>query len=483
MFNIADNRTLLDNCISQYDQYWRIYTKMYCAYLGVDLDEENGLSMGEGIYDDLAFNDADNGNYDHSYVNDRYTHHLKTNYIKKFVDEETAFSTSIPIAYKSKTGNDKVIDAVNYAMSHWSVSNDSDLCKNMLIHSASYELLFTNKDTEVCPRIIAPRHGYMYSDQDGEPIFFLHIFKSGFDIARYIDIYTDSEIIHCTENFQEVPGEPRQVHLFGRVPVSECCNSGDGWLNSIYNNIIGLQNSLQKNGNAIAEEVTEFRNAYMEFINCRLDPKDLTEMKKKGIINVVSSGTAPASVSWVTKNINDAFLTNNLAWTENKIYELGNHINNNKTTGSNVSSIAMKAKLISVLQKCKQNNHSIEDCIRNRLKLVLAYSNKMNNTNYDYKDVEIIFTMNVPSDDLQNANIINLLGDKIPADIALSLMSFIQNPQLAVQQAKEQNAANSIGNGLLNPSVDNTAVKIATDSSMMAKDSAMSSKEIAIATK
>lgn len=453
-FNIDTNRKLLGNCISQFQQYWRIYTKMYAAYLGIDLDKANGLSMtGTGLYDDLMFNDTDNGNYDHSYINDRYTHNIKTNYIKKFVDEEVAFSTSLPIGYQSKSGDNDIIDKINYEIAHWSASCDSDLCRNMLIHSECYELYYVNSNAEFCSKIISPRHGYAYTDQFGNVVFFLHIYKQGFDIEQYVDIYTANEIIHCNINFEEVA--PRQTHIFGQVPVAICTNSEDGWTNSIYNNIIGLQSSLQEGMNETSEELSEFRNAYMAFYNCQLEEGDLKKMKKEGILKFRGEGKA----EWLTKNINDGFLVNNLNMLQDKIYELGNHVNNNEKQGSNVSSIAMKAKLIDILQKCKLNNQALENAIRTRIKLLLTYVNKMENKNYDYKDVNIVFTMNLPNDDLQAANICNLMQDKLPLETQLALFSFIQNPDLVAQQVREKQEQNTVGTNLL----DQARAKAQTD--------------------
>jgi hypothetical protein len=66
--------------------------------------------------------------------------------------------------------------------------------------------------------------------------------------------------------------------------------------------------------------------------------------------------------------------------------------------------------------------------------MYLALKNKY----YDYKDIKLKFTPNIPQDDVSAAQIIQQLGDKLPLDVALSLLSFIENPQATAKKAKEE---------------------------------------------
>ena len=62
----------------------------------------------------------------------------------------------------------------------------------------------------------------------------------------------------------------------------------------------------------------------------------------------------------------------------------------------------------------------------------------MQGKNYDFRDVKIKFTPNIPQDDLMIAQIISQLGDKLSTETALSLLSFIENPSLEVQKLKNE---------------------------------------------
>lgn len=460
IFDIDSNRQLLSDCYGRYTQFWRVYTNMYVAYLGMD---KALINANLGLYNDIIFSDVDAGNYNRSCLQDRYEHHIKTNYLKKFIDEETAFSVSIPVTYKSRSGDDDIIDTINTSLAHWSASTDSNLCKNMLIHSVAYELYYIDCDGEFCSRVISPRHAYAYTDSFCNVKLFMHIYRKGFELTQFVDIYTDSEIIHCDEQFNEVA--PRQQHFFGQVPVAVATYTDDGWTDSLYNSIEGLQSSLERISNDMSEEIQEFRNAYMIAKNTQIDPDKADEMKKMGIINVRGDN---ADVSFLTKDINDTFLTNQQTFLMERIYELTNHVSNGEKTPSNTSSVAMKAKLIDTIQKVTLNQNGLLDAIKTRIKLLFVYLNFTEGTNYDWKDVEIIFTQNLPNDDLQAANICSLMQDKIPLETQLSLFSFIQNPQLSAKQAMEQQEQATVGSNLLdqarnNPNVDATTNNDAND--------------------
>jgi len=85
--------------------------------------------------------------------------------------------------------------------------------------------------------------------------------------------------------------------------------------------------------------------------------------------------------------------------------------------------------------------------------MLFIYLNSLKGASYDYRDIKVKFTPAIPSDDLTNSTIVTALGDRISTETALSLFSFVDNPQNEVKKAKAEKKANSIGAGLLNPAI------------------------------
>ena len=447
MFDLTDNKELLNKVFSEFQLEWHVYQRMYWYYMGITKNHNLGCfdtatTISDGFFSDFTnmdddFNSSSTGL---DTINDRSKHKTDTNYIKKFVKEEVSYSVGNDINYISHSGNEEIVNVIKYNTAHWAEDHDAKLLKNMLMYSIAYELYYTDKDAKFCSKIISPRHGIAFTDDYGNIKFFLHIFREKLDPKMYIDIYTDTEIIHCNETFEEIS---RQFHPFGIVPVSIAQLSEEGWLDTIYHDIKGLQDAYEKNLSDLSQEISEFRNAYLVLNNVDIKDDDVAEMKKKGILKVRGSD---GSTQWLVKNINDNFVQNTLTTIEDKIYQITSHINTNEKMQSNTSSLALRARLIGIEERCKLNNKALTNCIKNRLKMMFSYLNNLKSTNYDYLDIKLKYTPNIPSDDLVNSQIISTMGDRLSLETGLSLLGFIDNPANEVKKVLEERKANIINN-------------------------------------
>jgi len=447
IFDVDENRELLVKVFANFQRSYHVNMKMYLYYMGIT----NGANIDastSGSYDDIIINEYNldaEGTGSYNFVNDRYNKKISTNFIKKFIKEEVSYSVGNDITYTSHNGDEKIIELLRLSTAHWKADHDANLAKNMLIYSNSYELYYIDKDAQFCSRVISPRHGICCTDHCDNVMFFLHIFRQPYDTKMYIDIYTESEIIHTDELFNEIG---RTSHPFGCVPVGMANVSEEGWLDSLYNDIHSLQDAYSTNLSDISSEITEFRNAYLVLNNLALQDSDLADMKKLGVMQTKGKD---GSAKWLIKTINDTFIQNTLHTLEDKMYHLSCHINSNEKMSSNTSSVALRARLISLEEKCKLNQKALANCVRTRLQMLFAYTNSLKSTNYDYRDIKIKFTPAIPQDDLQNAQVVTQLGDRISTETALSLFSFVDNPLNEISRMKKEQQVNSIGNALLNP--------------------------------
>ncbi len=264
-------------------------------------------------------------------------------------------------------------------------------------------------------------------------LFFMHTYKLKFDDKTYIDVYTDKEILHFNDKFEKI-NKPTK-HIFGTVPVALCQLSEEGKDDTLYKDLKGLQDAYETNLSDISNEISDFRNAYMVLTGVSIDEKDIPKMKKLGVMQIKDkNGTA----AWLIKNINDTFIQNTLNTLEDKMYQLSSHINHNEKMQSNLSSLALRARLIALEEKCKLNQKSIADCIKNRLKFLFIYLKVIKNKNYDFRDIKSKFTPNIPQDDLMTAQVISQLGDKLSTETGLSLLSFIENPKNELNKLKDE---------------------------------------------
>ncbi|WP_423739132.1 phage portal protein [Clostridium sporogenes] len=401
---------LLKKAYEEYQNNLATYTKMYEYYKG-NTDAIKNYQL----------------------VTERSNNKINTNFIKKFILEEVSYSVGNDITYISKSGNENIVNDIDYYIDHWSEGHDSNLAKNMLIYSLAYELYYVDKEGQFCSKVIPPTQGYAAIDDFGNVSFFMHSYKLKFDDITYIDVYTDKEILHFNDKFEEINKSTK--HIFSNVSLGLAKLSEEGKDNTLYKDLKGLQDAYETNLSDISNEISDFRNAYMVLTGVAIDEEDIPKMKKLGVMQIKDkNGTA----AWLIKNINDTFIQNTLNTMEDKMYKLSSHINHNEKMQSNTSSLALRARLIALEEKCKLNQKSIADCIKTRLKFLFIYLQVIKNINYDYRDIKIKFTPNIPQDDLMVSQIISQLGDKLSTETGLAQLSFIENPKNELEKIKEE---------------------------------------------
>lgn len=389
---------LIKKAYGKYSASRKEYEKMYEYYKG-NTDAMNGYKL----------------------VTERSNLKINTNYIKKFIKEEVSYTIGNPITYESRTKNDNVIKDIEYYTAHWDELHDSDLMKYLLIFTQVYELYYINSNAEFCSKIIKPTEGLACCDEStGEVLFFIHEYKKNLELC--IDVYTQDKIYHYNRLFTEVK-EPTP-HVFGEVPITIGKLTLEEKDDSLYKDIKGLQDAFETNLSDIGNEISDFRNAYLKFTGCTIDEKLLPEMKKLGILQVKDG---KADINWLIKNINDTFIQNTLDRYEDTMYQISCHINHNERMQSNLSGIALRSRLIALENKCTLEIKSHRNMVKSRLRFLFKYLN-IKNKNYDYKDIKIIYTPNIPQDDLSTAQMLSQVPEGvISKDTARGLFSFINN--------------------------------------------------------
>ena len=411
-----DNPEHLKLVKKAYGSYWifkNIYEKMYRYYKG-DTDAIRK----------------------YLFVTERSNLKINLNYIKKFIKEEVAYTLGNDITYESRTDNENIVSDIEYHTAHWNELHDSDLMKYLDLFTKVYELYYIDDNVDFCSKIIKPTEGYAYYDESSKKIlFFIHAFKNDFDTTNsYIDVYTANKIYHFDGKFNEIL--PPTPNIFDEVPVSIGELTEEGYDDSLYKDVKGLQDAFETNLSDIGNEISDFRNAYLLFKNSQVDEKDIPDMKKLGILQLPGD---KAEASWLIKNINDTFIQNTLDRYEDTMYQLACHINHNESLQSNLSGVALRSRLIVLENKCSLLIKSHKNIVKNRLRFLFKYLYLKKNKNYDYKDVKALYTPNIPTDDLSTAQMLSQVPEGIISkDTARGLFSFINNKVAEAEKVKKE---------------------------------------------
>jgi len=264
----------------------------------------------------------------------------------------------------------------------------------------------------------------------------LHTFTKKFDTTKYLDVYTANEILHyelgSNSNKSSLDLVGSHEHIFGRVPVTVCPANNEKI--SGFQDVISLFDAYNALNSDLVNEIADHRNAYLVIENAKIEEEDLLKMKTMGIIQVPSGG----KVSWLTKEINDSFVKNELDNIERKIYDMMDEVNFNESWASNTSSLALRNKLLNLENRVAMREAFMEKVIKQRLKNLFVYLLKKEGKFYDYRDVAVKFTRNLPTDMVGLADVIVKIKDICSQETLLSLLPFVESPKIEIDKYKAE---------------------------------------------
>lgn len=381
----------------------------------------------------------------------------RANFIQKLVDEEASYSFGNKITYTSKDNNREVINDIDYVLSGYKADYDINLGIELIKYGVCYEINY-RKNGKFKSKTVTPLNGYMFLDEDDDPVCFLHIYKKKFDTKEYIDIYTNSNIYHFDSNFNEI-SKPTQ-HFFGIVPVGVGMIGGNSYNNdrgyiegdkTIYRTIKTLQDAFETNLGDSASEVSDIRNAILKVFNIALEDEldeegNPTGKKKEPILrnNIImylnGEGESKPNAEWLIKNINDAFIRNTRNDIKDLMYVLTSHIDSNEKLQSNLSGVALRSRLQSLESKCSNNAKAFENILRTRLQCMFNYLAMTQGKKYDVNLIEIKFTPHVPVDEDRIADrIAKISHDVVSNETKRSWLASVSNPDLEQLKIDEEN--------------------------------------------
>ncbi len=233
------------------------------------------------------------------------------------------------------------------------------------------------------------------------------------------------------------------------MPITVCPANSEK--KSGFQDIISLFDAYNALNSDLVNEIADHRNAYLVVENAKLEEEDLGNMKKMGIIQVPNG----AKVYWLTKDINDSFVKNELDNIERKIYDLMDEVNFNENWASNTSSLALRNKLLNLENRVSMREAIMEKVIRQRLKNLFIFLSKKEGKVYDYRDIAVKFTRNLPTDLTGLADVITKIQTICSQETLLSLLPFVENPKLELNKFKnEQEQVNSNESNIDSTNID-----------------------------
>jgi len=153
--------------------------------------------------------------------------------------------------------------------------------------------------------------------------------------------------------------------------------------------------------------------------------EDIDEMKQKKVIMVDGDG----DVSWILKEINDKAMQNHNETLRNDIHIFSKTPNlTDESFAQNLSGVAIEFKLWPLEQTAAQKERKFKKGLQRRIELICNFLRKKGK-DYEWRDVAITFSRNMPQNTKELSEMIEKLTGLISERTALSILPFIDNVQ------------------------------------------------------
>ena len=319
---------------------------------------------------------------------------------------------------------------------------NSELAKNASIYGVAYEMLYLSEEDKMIRfKSLNPKEVI--------PIFDKTVEQNLLAVIRYYEdydyvedkTYTIVEVIdaNMVRRYKLDTGLSlleEYSHYFSMVPVAIFKNneeeSGD------FEQIITLIDAYDKMESDTLNDFEYFVDAYLALYGYNADSEDVAKMKEDRVL-LLDEGT---SAEWLIKQINDAYVENMKNRLDKDIHKFAKCPNmSDQEFASNASGIAIKFKLLGTENLISIKERKFKRGLQQRFEL-MSMINSVLREGFDWRAIDIIFTRNIPSNDIDIANMVNTLKDIVSEETLLAQIPFVDDVQAELERVKAEREEN-----------------------------------------
>lgn len=365
-------------------------------------------------------------------------HKVNVNWSGKIIDTKLAFFLGgDAIKYVSRLEEDELLNHINYDFPIWEEKHNVDLHKICSIYGKAYEMVTINEDGNFESFAFSPLEMSVLLDgtKNNNVVMAVRQYKKQFDDNIYVDVITDREIINYINDKDNLIEVSRKNHIFSKCPILFYQNNSEqmGDFEKVLDLIDEYDYIVSKN----IDELAYLADAYFIIEGSQsTTEEELLKMRNNRIILTAQNSKA----YFATKDLNGNFREKVLEGLENDIICHSNIVILSTTDlSSNISGVALRAKLYELENAVSMNEINLKALIYKRLKFYCEYLKIKTNKDYDYKNIIIQFSRNLPSNIKEMADIVQILKGTVSTKTLISQLPFVNDVDLEIKRVLEEN--------------------------------------------
>lgn len=361
------------------------------------------------------------------------------NYCKVIVDFYNTYLLGRPVQYKS--ANSDLLDLVKEAM-EYNDAHETDMQNNQNanIFGAAAEQCYIDSDGE-----------FRFMPIDYRDVIFVYnrtVDKTLHSVIKFwryeetdprymCEVWTKDAVYsyELNEGLNNISGLGKKMHEFSDIPFIEYPNNNFRY--SSFADILTLQDAYNTLCSAEIDDYEAFVDSFLAIYNATgTNDEDIAAMKSNRVLLLDGESKA----EWLTKNCNPIQIKQikeELVASIHKIASLPDLSDQNFS--GNASGVAIKYKMVGAENVAARQERKFKKGLQRRMELLVGYLNKIGNTSYNYLDIDITFNRNMIGADLEVAQLINLVGERIPIANLAAQLSFITEADMgAIEKADKE---------------------------------------------
>ncbi len=381
---------------------------------------------------------------------------LIDNFAEYITNVKTGYFMGNPVRYTMK--DEKMLETIREILDYNDEQdNNSELAKLMSIFGHAFELVYIDSDAKIRFKYISPKQMFIVYGFDIEetPLGAVRYYTVGFgeDAVTYAELYLPHKIVYLHgKSEQDFIVDKEVEHQFGDVPVIEYTNNDERL--GDFENVITLIDAYEMVMADSVNEIQYFNDAYLVIRNLLMtDKEDIQDMKNNRIIQLDENGEA----EWLIKNINDTHVQNVLDRIQTDIHRFSKTPNlTDENFASNLSGVAIRFKLWGLEQDAINKERKFKRGLQRRFELISNFLNKVYKIPFNWLDLKVIFTRNIPTNILEQSQVVANLNGIVSRQTLLSILPFVDDPLdeirlLEEEDAKQLDQLGFTNNGMTNP--------------------------------
>ncbi|MBQ2663581.1 MAG: phage portal protein [Clostridia bacterium] len=371
---------------------------------------------------------------------------LMNNHAKYITDMTTTYLLGNPVTY-SASENYEIEELKNAYLEQDTASIDFTLGKHCSIYGRAYELIYMSADSKPRSVVLSPWSAFVVYNDDCThfPLFGVYYYKThnvdGAVSGIVCNVYTDETertYQSASDSWNSLELTYEGKHFFRKVPLIEYSNNEEcqGDFEQLISNI-DAYNTLQSDR---VNDKEQFVDAFLFLTGIDLDSDQAKKLKEEKIL----MGYEGATAQYLNKSLNEADTKVLRDDIKDDIHRFSMVPDlSDESFGNNLSGVAIKYKLMGFEQHVKNKERIFAKGLKKRFEL---YNNILQTKGLmqlvPVHRVDIIFTHNLPNNNLEIAQMINYLKELVTQETLLGQLDFIgdakEETKLAQKEATEK---------------------------------------------